>query len=283
MAMQPNQTFEINDPNNPMPRQPAGGAGGKVPPGKGKQSEKAPREPGRSRNATMTTLAAVLLTTAGVYALYQMVKTDVPSPNGELKDVLAYTQTEDFRDLPKQEQEPYRARLADARANPQETEQLDRRDQGQLQRSQREQQMEERVDRYFAAKPEDRTKLLDEMIDEFRTEWEARRAERDQNGGAAQDGQNAAGGDRGPRGEGGRGDGAQANANGDEQTAEQKQRQEEREQRSKERAANARRPNPVRTAQRLELFSALRQRAEERGITMGGPGGGPRGGGGGGR
>ncbi len=118
-------------------------------------------------------------------------------------------------------------------------------------------EIQKRVDEYFAASEEEKTAVLDRQIDEFRErmkEWERRREEERKKEGdndRAQQGQRFAG------------------MFGQQSREERKERSETR--------------NPDQAGRQMAYFTAMRERATQRGITMpGGPGGGFRGGPGGG-
>lgn len=125
-------------------------------------------------------------------------------------------------------------------------------------RSVMEARMKERVDEYYAAKGEDKKKILDKHIDEmqkFREEMEARRK---------QEGNQAGGppGDR-PRGEGDRGPGGRGGPGGGSR---------------EQRMTRTQSRNPDQMAKRMAYMAAVAERMKERGIEAPPFGGrGPRG------
>lgn len=130
-----------------------------------------------------------------------------------------------------------------------------------------ESEMQERVNEYFEADPEEREHILDKHIDEmeeFRKAMEDRRREAEE----------------------------KAKAEGKSEEEQEEEREKERERwrdrmrsRSREeRKADSETRNPNEMAQRMAYFSAMRKQMEKRGIQPpGGPGGGPGGRGPGGR
>lgn len=121
---------------------------------------------------------------------------------------------------------------------------------------QREREMQQRMDTYFALKTDaERSKYLDKMIDEMQSrmrEWQSRAATRP-------------GGDpRGPGGDRRRGDGPTSQPSDD-----------QRKEREQRRAARADATPTAQKAQRAEFMAAMRKRMEQRGIQP--PGGGGRG------
>ncbi len=145
-------------------------------------------------------------------------------------------------------------------------------------------QMDKRLDEYFTAPENQRVAILDRQIDEMQArmkDWEKRRAEhekeraaRNASGGPSGGGATAAGGGNpgGPTaGSGGPGPGGDRRWGGPRGEPTRQQRKERFESR-----------NPDSMARRMAYFTAMRKRAQERGIQMpgfmgrgpGGPGGG---------
>lgn len=121
--------------------------------------------------------------------------------------------------------------------------------------------IDERVDEYFAAASEDREALLDSQIDEWQERmngWAERREQRRRER-EARDRQN--------------GD------DGEQDQADQERRRRWRGTQTREqRKARSESRDPDKSARRSAYFSAVRKRAQARGIEMSGPGGrGPRG------
>lgn len=121
--------------------------------------------------------------------------------------------------------------------------------------------MDERVDDYFAAAPEDREAILDKQIDEMQermTGWAERRKERE------------------------REREARDNQDGEQDKADQERRRRWRGPQTRaQRKSRSESRDPDKSARRSAYFSAIRKRAQARGVEMGGPGGrGPRGRGG---
>lgn len=116
----------------------------------------------------------------------------------------------------------------------------------------------ERVDEYFAAKGDDKKKVLDKHIDEFqkmREEMEARRKQQENQAGGPPEGDRPRGeGDRGQGGRGGRGEGSK-----------------------ERRMTRTQSRNPDQMARRMAYSAAIAERMKERGIQPPQWGGGPRG------
>ena len=123
--------------------------------------------------------------------------------------------------------------------------------------------IDDRVDQYFATAPEDRDAFLDKQIDEWQSrmkEWEERRRQRERERQA----------------------GDQQNGGGDEQAQAERNRRGWRGPQTREqRKVRSESRDPDESARRAAYFSAIRKRAQVRGIEMPGPPdpgqGGPRG------
>lgn len=121
--------------------------------------------------------------------------------------------------------------------------------------------IDERVDEYFAAAPEDRDVLLDTQIDEWQERmkgWAERRKERERER-EARDRQNG--------------------ELGEQEKADQERRRRWRGSQTRaQRKSRSESRDPDKSARRSAYFSAVQKRAKARGIEMSGPGGrGPRG------
>ncbi|MBN1488448.1 MAG: hypothetical protein JXA69_00905 [Phycisphaerae bacterium] len=143
-------------------------------------------------------------------------------------------------------------------------------------------QIEQRLDEYFVASQDQRKMILDRQLDEMQSrmkEWQQRRTERERDG--APQGERPRPSGAAPAAEpGSPGTTPQARPGPDDRSGRFGDRrgpptQEQRKMRSESR-------DPDQRARRMAYFTALRKRAEERGIQMpffgGGPGGGPGGG-----
>jgi hypothetical protein len=207
-----------------------------------------------------------------------------PAVDAPVEQVLKFAATEQFVALPADQKQAYAQRFEqmnwDQRREAMEQANLPRDQRGQAMRNLMQQNMQARMDGYFALQTEkERTAYLDKMIDEWevgRAERERQRAQRQrereaagQTSGAAQsngNGQsaNGQGGDR-RRGDGQSDQGGERRR-GWSDPSRQKARLEEH--------------SPEERAKRAAFFAALSERREQRGLPpMGGPGGGGPGGG----
>ena len=188
-------------------------------------------------------------------------------------DIARYAATDAFGNLPYDQKEPYLKRLRDAmETNRDQFDQLSEDERRAAFRNSFREMMQHQVDQYFSAPigPQ-RTKVLDAMIDDM----QKRQAQREKSsattrpgrgGGQAGGGQGGGGqGNGGPGGgapNAGRGGDRRGDANADGNRAPRGSAG-----RQKERTENA---DPAKMAQMAEFFSAVRERAEQRGVQMNG-------------
>lgn len=124
------------------------------------------------------------------------------------------------------------------------------------------QRMQADIKAYFALSEADRVAFLDKKLDEMearRAEHEKRRAEEEKNGAKP--------------GEGGPGEAKPGEAKPGEGGPPRNRSENDRLNRLRERLDES---SPSERAERQAYFDAMRQRAQERGVSMPGPGGGPR-------
>ena len=199
-------------------------------------------------------ILAVAATGAVAWAVWP---TTLPGDDATPDEVRAAVAADSFRDLPKPQRQELSDRLLAVRDEAPGEASTDEAGRGERRRAMRNairEQLQKRMDAFFAAESEaERDAVLDEALDRFqemRKEREARRGERAGRG----EGEGRRDRGEGREGRGGGGGGPGGGPGGWD------------------------RGDPAARVQALEFFSALRNRAEERGIDMPGPGGRGRGG-----